>query len=67
MILFWTPQQQILIDFWIREDESPTNARKEDHHKRNDVRSVGILIVGHKNPPHIFAGESDELASLGRL
>lgn len=43
MILFWTPQQQIFIHFWIREDERPTNAWKEDHHKCNNVRSVGIL------------------------
>ena len=42
-ILFWPLQQKILIYFWIREDERPSNAWKEDHHKCNNVRSVGIL------------------------
>jgi hypothetical protein len=43
MILFWTPQRQILIHFWVREDERPTSAWKEDHRERNNVQSAGIL------------------------
>ena len=42
-ILFWPLQQKIFIYFWIREDERPSNAWKEDHHKCNNVRSVDIL------------------------